>query len=299
MSALLWISAAQAAGAKSSAPAAATKMPKPAFSIDSKAHQIWLRAARLYGGLKTLQIAWKKRDSDPSVSAPSGHGPLVSNSTVSIDYQGFLKKLRFEMQQDGVQAQVVIDGETLALANSTGFEDMQSQISGITEVVPDAIKRKKVKVFIKKIDPNDGGAGAAIFSTLNDSSSDTATTLFRWLFGDDGLSEKGVSQRIEQGYYSSLRAITLPAQIFQGELCDLVRVTTLDNDLVPGKGAYLVQKTYWFAQKDGRLLRIQGHTKLGSGPASTSDLQVTKQDLAPQFSEQSWKFVPPTYASAK
>ena len=289
---------AQAAPAENTASAATAKTQNPAFSIDPKAHQIWLRAARLYGGLKTLQIAWKKRDSDPSVSAPSGHGPLVSNSTVSIDYQGFLKKLRFEMQQDGVQAQVIIDGETLALANSTGFEDMPSQISLITEVVPDAIKRKKMKVFIKKIDPIDGGAGAAIFSTLNDSSSDTVTTLFRWLFGDDGLSEKGVSQRIKQGYYSSLRAITLPAQIFQGELCDLVRVTTLDNDLMPEKGAYLVQKTYWFAQKDGRLLRIQEHTKLGSSPASTSDLQVTMQDLAPQFSDQSWKFVPPKYAAS-
>ena len=55
----------------------------------------------------------------------------------------------------------------MSLFNSAGFSDGQSQISFVTEVVPDAIKRKGDKVFIQKLD-EDGGAGPKIYSALND-----------------------------------------------------------------------------------------------------------------------------------
>ena len=291
------MSGVQAAPTKNSVPVAAAKTPQPAFFVEPKAHQIWVRAAKLYGSLNSLQIAWKNRSIEPPMSALSKRGSVVTNSTILIDYQGFLKKLRFEMQQNGVQSQVVIDEKTMSLANSAGFGDMQSQISLVTEVVPDAIKRKGTKIYVKPLDSQSGGADGMIYSALNDATSEDVETLFRWLFNADSLNENSVRNQIKGGYFSSLRAIVLPSQLFQEQLCDLVRVTTLDDDLVPDKGSYLVQKTYWFSQKDGRLLRIQGRAQLGSGAASTSDLEVTKQDLAPQLSAQTWKFVPPTYAT--
>ena len=114
----LGTSAAQAAPQKTTSSAAPAKSLAPAFVVEPKAHQIWLRAARLYAGLNALQIAWKTRSGE---TPKSKRAAVVSDSTVLIDYQAFLKKLRFELRQDGVQSQVVIDEKNDVAVQQRGF----------------------------------------------------------------------------------------------------------------------------------------------------------------------------------
>ena len=77
-----------------------------------------------------------------------------------------------------------------------------------------------------------------------------------------------------------------------------MRITTRDNNAeFKELGEEIDQNTYWFAQKDGRLLRVQRRLSFGSTAPAIDDLQVIKQDFAPQFSAQTWKFVPPAYAA--
>ena len=88
------------------------------------------------------------------------------------------------------------------------------------------------------------------------------------------------------------RATTLPAQVTGGQFCDLVRLTTLGVRQSGAKGLRTEQLTYWFAQSDGRLMRVQERVTDGSS-VTTSDSQFTSQDFNPTFAPGTFEFVPP------
>lgn len=255
--------------------AAPAPKAKPVVSVEPKARQLWQRAADFYGALDGLRLEWTKKSVDPNGAPELG----ISSASVSqtTNKMAILStgKLRLEMP-DGLDAITVIDGTT------------KTTLEGI--LGGDEPEYSVVKL---ELDAED-----AVFDELQFSGKPLPILLGELLQENNSLNAESIQTRVEIEELMGLRAAVLPSQSFQGQSCDIVRITTRFKDkYVTYPGLTTKQETYWFSQKDGRLMRFQTQSQVGNRKPQTSDIQIVRQEINPVFDAQTWKFLPPTKAA--
>ncbi len=114
--------------------------------------------------------------------------------------------------------------------------------------------------------------------------------------GQDPLNPQGMS--IGARDFQTFRATVLPPQPFGGEACDLVRISRTgrtDHHNTPETE----QQTFWFARKDGRLMRWQLRVLEEGQLLTQSDAQVSKQEFNPTWSAKDFAFSVPKNAERR
>jgi hypothetical protein len=119
-----------------------------------------------------------------------------------------------------------------------------------------------------------------------------ARILVNFLCGVNDLTPLKVAETAQQEGFLGLRVVVLPAQPFQGQACDLVRVTWSEKGRIFG-GIHTEQETLWFSRKDGRVMRDQWRSSEGKEYHETNDVQYIQQDLNPSFPTNYFTYTPP------
>ena len=255
--------------------AAPAPQGKPVVSVEPKARQLWQRAADFYGALDGLRLEWTQKSVDPNGAPELGIAePSVSQTTNKM---AFLSKGKLRLETpDGLDAVTVIDGTT------------KTTLEGI--LADDKPKYSVDKLELDGID--------AVFDQLEFSGDPLPILLGQLLQENNNLDAEDIQTRVKIEELMELRAAVLPSQSFQGQSCDLVRITTRFKDkYVTYSGLTIKQETFWFSQKDGRLMRFQTHSQVGNRKPQTSDVQIVRQEINPTFDAQTWKFAPPANAA--
>ena len=241
--------------------------PKVAASVDARARAIFERATTLYGDLDGLHLEWTTTEFDPQFNDRAPH-----KAALDYDRAG---RLRLEDPQS-LDALMVIDGKTRSTVDTSDYDDEGNS---------------KVTYQIEKLDA-DIVEGEVEFE-LSGQISPVIAIVRRFLDSNNPYAE-APTETITGKALLAYRAAILPAQPFDGQPCDLVRVTTrFDDDGTTVPGLTTKQETYWFARKDGRLMRVQVHSVEGNQQPRTSDSQIIEQTFDPKFAPDTFKFVPP------
>lgn len=242
--------------------------PKAVVGVDPEARQIFARAAKLYGELKGLQLEIRKTDVDPQ------YGTSTETTKLAYDADG---RLRLETP-DGLSELLVIGDKTkTTLDKELDFDDKGND-------------KSKLTYKIEPIDAED--AIDEINSELETAEFDLGP-LSSWLRKENPLEAENVETQVDVAELREFRAAVLPSQNFEGQLCDIVRVTTrFDDKYTTARGETTKQETFWFAP-DGRLVRIQTRSQEGNQKPETHDWQMKAQEFNPKFDEKTFAFTPP------
>lgn len=147
--------------------------------------------------------------------------------------------------------------------------------------------------------PSHAGAYQAARWTLNFSGSDFTAKISDLLNGRQMLSQSDLDWSVKFLKLSKFRAVVLPAQKQNGQLCDVVRFNGVHPNLDNPREQVIYQQIYWFAHSDGRLLRFQERASVGNNKPLQSDCLIKVQDFKPTFAPNTFKFVPPKGAKLK
>lgn len=239
--------------------------PAPVVHIDPKATELFARTAGLYSGLTALQMAWREEVSDPKIS--DKHTAMVK---IAWEQRG---RLRLE-DSDGMDQLVVIGPKTKSRVDSSGV-----------------IYGEKAKYKIEKFGPEQAELTA---SEALEWGGAHITVLAKWMDGTNILDAAEVKTTVDAEELFEMRATVLAPQPFEGLPCDIVQITKrYDDKYTLAKGETVKTEKYWFAQADGRLVRVQTDSVEGKEKPYAADMKVTAQDLKPVFPESMFTFTPP------
>ena len=242
--------------------------------VAPKARTIFARAAKLYDvtrpnhRLKTLRVAWKY-----FAFIPYYQERTFLKSSFEFDARGLLRV----QSSDSSTPLTVIDGKNQWFVAKRDEE--------------------KFPTVYRRTSPSRVGVLAGVFKVLGAVDNDVAWEMTKLLQGSSDLSQKKVAQRVGHDI-SQFKAAVLAPQVFNGELCDLVRVTIRHRDNFGSDAdkeySYI---TYWFARSNGALVRLQSLLTSGEGKEKQeqqrTDAQITKQEFNPKFAPNTFKFTPP------
>lgn len=250
------------AAPKNAAPKAARPVAQPKAIVEPKARALYARAAKLYSGAKGLRLNWTVLDSKPKA---------LQTRELRFDRKGHLFYRRVfvagkgdfvEGKRDSVTA---VDGKTIINYHRYADSSIYTQ--------DDVVKFRPLGNFEAEdiLGPesvNEVGLGVVV--------------------NENPLTAEGV----EDDNFETLRAVVLPARLFKGEMCDLVRVT--ETSRREASDPLLVeQRTFWFARTNGRLMRWQAHAHSRGVVLQQTDAQVTLQQFDPKFGAGEWTFTVP------
>ena len=252
--------------------AVAAPTPKAQVSIDPAAVAIFARAAALYQELDGLHLEWK---------VEARNTPLTGETPSYRAALDFERAGRLRLADpEGLESLIVIDGQRRWGVNSSDFGDGDDD-----ELI--------TTYQSEKLDEGDAPYRAIEELQTADSLTFAVSSLLEGSNQIEGITAETLAQ-IAAFPTSQFRAALLPAQPFDGQACDLVRITTrFINPYTTASGETVKQETFWFSRSDGRLVRLQMREVEGQGAAQTTDEQVTEQTFNPTFAPDFFKFTPP------
>ncbi len=230
--------------------------PKTKISVDARAKAIFARAVKIYGETKGLKARWKSRDEN---------GKTLIGS-LDFDRVGRLAGAEFG------QPLVVLDGK-----NRWSLDDIHNTNEKNIRVYARAKTEPDEVYFEMQTAPGIAGVLGTLLGEVNPLEADVLRTESESL----GLSE--------------FRAVLLPAQSFNGQVCEVVQITHVQamNPEAENEIQKVIQQTYWFSHENGALRRFQNRL-VGSGTTlNSSDWQITEQAFNPDFAPDTFKFTPP------
>jgi outer membrane lipoprotein-sorting protein len=231
----------------------------PNFSISPESTSAFERAAKLYGGLKSLSFDIKSE----TTSATRPRQVMREKGQVAWERRGLL---RYEQSIDGVPfSKVVSGGKTLWLREDGVYTGMELGKGALP-------KSEEVLMWLNY--------GATPDSRDLDFGG-TIRHLFYFLEGNTPLLTDLLRN-------SGMKAVFDSTVELEGVPCNMVKInqTTRPKD----KQKPRIDHTFWFAQDDGRLLRV-----ITTYPAErkTIDTRLENQRFNPSFAASIFKFTPP------
>jgi hypothetical protein len=244
--------------------------------VDPKARQIFARAAELYGKLSGLRIAWTISSKDLI-----RHDNFTEHRKLAWERRG---RLRLE-NPDDPHTLTLVDGHKVITVEFGPGDDLDLEKEDFLEA------QDKIRYQVRPVED----ALAATLEGIQGASStgvSTGQVLVNLLEGINDLTPEKVAETASVDGFIGLHDILLPPQPFKGEACDLVRVTwTAKSPIFAGN--LTEQSTLWFSRRDGRLMRVQIRSIEGKERNESHDLQITQQELNPQFDTKTFTYIPP------
>lgn len=241
--------------------------PAPKISIEPSATRIFGRAAALYGGLSALQMGWREEMTAPNAAG----GKQTATVQIAWDRRG---RLRLENSL-GLDQLVVVGPRAQSSLDASGL--------GYGE---------KAKYKTQPI--KDDGQAALLAGEALEWGGGHISTLGKLLGGTNILAPDEVTSTVTAEELFEMSAVALPSEPLDGQPCDLVRVIKRYDDRgTVARGDTAKRLIYWFAQKDGRLLRVQTYAKEGTQKPYSADMNVTSQEFKPVFGNETFVFTAP------
>ena len=238
--------------------------------IDPKARAVLARAVGFYEKVDALHFAWKThQDNANEIGA-------FDDFTSSLDFErsGSIS-IRNGNPHTDIPLRIIAQGTSRVLLDEN-YEDEGGKVFHYTV-------RKVDKNPLKALEP------------ISDDLPEPAMLLIDWLKGQQMFDEPAKVEEL-QGYgLTGFRVLLMSPQTVQGEICDIVRQSSLSDEQAAGIEVNSAFHTfYWFARSDGRLLRIQEQGQIEGAPAHYyEDTQITAQQINPTFAPDTFKFVAP------
>lgn len=207
--------------------------------ISPESRAVLERAAKLYGGLKSLGV---RLDVESNIYRDGSNVPIERSAQVQWERRGLL---RFESAS--TRERVIVDG------NRT-HQFWNGQYSS-DDLSPQSKQNGTLSVL---------ASSRGFFSATN--------CLSQLLRG-----EAPVLASLDE--YSRLKASLKPSQNWNGTLCDVVET----EGVYDGDEGSLAEAEYWFAQGDGRLLRMVSKSYEGEQWRNIDDVRFEEQRFNPSF----------------
>lgn len=245
--------------------AAPTKPTVAKVDVSPKARAVFARAVELYRKVNGLSVIWNSNEDG-------------ERRRDSLDFNR-VGKLRLANNR-AFESLIVIDGKI-----KWGLDDSKSN-------------EKKAVYYNRQIVDAGDLETDPIF--VLQSSLGLASPIGDFLDKTSFLDPNRIERELAVSKLLQLRAALLRAQPFNGQPCDLVRVTQVYIEPYdPRHFLVTEQDTYWFARDNGRLMRLQERRLERGREAHAADFQITEQKFNPQFAPNTFKFTPPKGAVLK
>lgn len=260
MKSLLTATCVAASCALSSAVWAAPKAKPQALAqsnsfVEPRARALFARATKLYSGVRRLRFNWVVRDEATKTT---------DARELRFDRAGrFWLRGQFFPGQFPRSPFAAIDGKTGIYYDEGPRTFIQEHLT------PDAAREAVEHQLIVASAFDEGLVAVASL---------------------DPLEAGNLQEHLDSRFFQTLRATVLPSLTFGGETCDVVRIHETSRDS-PKSALVTGQRTFWFARKDGRLMRWQ--TRSDGEMSQQTDSQVTIQEFNPKFGASEFAFTLP------